>query len=55
MVVRPADAGSGGSGLAVACLLIVGIILLFSLFGIVGLIFLGGQISKILSTVGSSI
>jgi len=55
VVVRPADAGSGGSGLAVACLLIVGIILLFSLFGIVGLIFLGGQISTILSSAGSSI
>ena len=54
VVVRPAEAG-GGSGLMAACLIIVGIIVLFGLFGIVGLIFLGSQVSKILSSVGSSI
>ncbi len=52
-LVRPAGAGSGG--LAMACLLVIGILFLIFVVSIVALIFLGGQVSTILSTVGESI
>jgi uncharacterized RDD family membrane protein YckC len=47
--------GEGTSGLAKACLLIVVVLLLLGVFGIVGIIFLGGQLSTILSQIGDSI
>jgi uncharacterized RDD family membrane protein YckC len=52
-LVRPAGAGS--RGLAMACAVIIGLILVFFIIGIVGLIFLGGQVIDILSRVGDSI
>ena len=55
VVVRPAAAGAGGSGLVAACLIILAIVALFFLFSIIGLIFLGSQLSNILSAVGTSI
>ena len=54
VVVRPQDAGAGG-GLVVACLIILLLIGVFVLVSIIGLIFLGSQMSNILSAVGSSI
>jgi uncharacterized RDD family membrane protein YckC len=51
-VVRPANAGNG---LAYGCLAIVVALLVVALVAIVGLIFLGGQVSSILSEVGESI
>ncbi len=53
-LVRPKAAGSSG-GLAMACLIVVGLLILLSIVSFVALIFLGGQVSKILSTVGESI
>jgi uncharacterized RDD family membrane protein YckC len=51
-VVRPATAGTG---LAYGCLAILVALLVVSIVAIVGLIFLGGQVSSILSEVGESI
>lgn len=51
-VVRPAAAGSG---LAMACLVIVVALLVLSVVAIVALIFLGNQVSSILSQVGESV
>ncbi len=51
-VVRPANAGNG---LAYGCLAIVVALLVIAIVAIVGLIFLGGQVSSILSEVGESI
>lgn len=55
VVVRPAEAGAGSSAWVAACLIMVGIIVLFLLFAVIGLIFLGSQMSNILSAVGQSI
>ena len=52
-LVRPA--GQGSSGLAMACLLVVGLLVVLFILSIVALIFLGGQMSTILSSVGESI
>lgn len=51
-VVRPANAGNA---LAYGCLAIVVALLVVAIVAIVGLIFLGGQVSSILSEVGESI
>ena len=51
-VVRPSGAGSG---VAMACLVLVIALLVISLLSIVALIFLGGQVSAILSEVGNSV
>jgi len=51
-VVRPATAGTG---LAYGCLAIVVALLVVSVIAIIGLIFLGAQVSSILSEVGESI
>jgi uncharacterized RDD family membrane protein YckC len=51
-VVRPASAGKG---LAIACLVIVLVIPILLLLLLVPLIFLGGQVSAILSAVGDSV
>ena len=51
-VVRPIGASSG---LAVACLVLVIGLLLLAILSIVALIFLGGQVSTILSEVGTSV
>ena len=51
-VVRPANAGRGA---AWACLMIVIILALLALLSIVALIFLGSQVSSILSNVGESV
>ncbi len=51
-VVRPANAGNG---LAYGCLAIIVALLVVSIVAIVGLVFLGGQVSSILSEVGESI
>jgi uncharacterized RDD family membrane protein YckC len=52
-LVRPSGAGS--RGLAAACAIIVGLVLVLILVALVGLIILGSQISDILSRVGDSI
>ena len=52
-LVKPAGASS--SGVARGCLLIVGLIVVFWFLSLIGLIFLGGQMSTILSSVGESI
>lgn len=52
-LVRPS--GKGTSGLATACLVIVVGLLLLSLVSVIALVFLGEQVSKILSQVGESI
>ena len=52
-LVRPS--GQGTSGLATACLVVVVILGALVLISIVGLIFLGGQMSTILSEIGESI
>lgn len=51
-VVRPANAGNG---LAYGCLAIIVALLVIAIVAIVGLIFLGSQVSSILSEVGESI
>lgn len=51
-VVRPIDAGNG---VVMACLVILAIIVAISLLSIVALIFLGSQVSDILSAVGESV
>lgn len=51
-IVRPVGAGNG---LAYACLAIALIIPLLAILSIIALIFLGGQVSDILSAVGESI
>ncbi len=51
-VVRPAGASNG---LAMTCMIIVIALVLVGLASIVGLIFLGGQVSSILSSVGNSV
>jgi len=51
-VVRPANAGNG---LVVACAVIAIALAVLALLSIVALIFLGGQVSAILSTVGESV
>ena len=51
-VVRPAGAGNG---LAMACMVIVIGLFVLAIVSIIGLVFLGGQVSTILSTVGDSI
>ena len=51
-VVRPVDAGNG---LAISCVVILLILLAIPLLSIVALIFLGSQVSSILSEVGASI
>jgi uncharacterized RDD family membrane protein YckC len=52
-LVRPT--GQGTSGLATACLVIVGILVLLAVISFVALIFLGGQVETILSQIGDSI
>ena len=52
-LVRPT--GQGTSGLAMACIVIVIVLLLLAVISFVALIFLGGQVSDILSRVGDSI
>jgi len=52
-VVRPSNQSS--SGLATACLILVVVLVLLAVFSIVALIFLGSQVSDILSRVGDSI
>ena len=47
--------GTSNNGCVVACLVVVGIIVAVSVVSIVALILLGGQVSGILSRVGSSI
>jgi hypothetical protein len=47
--------GQGASGLAKACLIIVGVLFLLSSLSIVALILLGDQVSLILSEIGESI
>ena len=51
-VVRPINAGNG---LVMACAVIAIVLAALALFSIVALIFLGGQVSSILSGVGESI
>ena len=51
-VVRPSGAGAG---VATACLILVIALLVISLLSIVALIFLGAQVSSILSEVGNSV
>jgi uncharacterized RDD family membrane protein YckC len=51
-VVRPAGAGTG---VAMACLVIVIGLFLLAILSIVALIFLGGQVSSILSDIGNSV
>ena len=51
-VVRPTSAGNGW---IMGCFVILLILALLALFSIVSLIFLGGQVSTILSTVGESV
>jgi uncharacterized RDD family membrane protein YckC len=52
-MVQPA--GGSGNGLVVGCLLIVAILAMIAVVSFVALIFLGGQVSTILETVGESI
>ena len=52
-LVRPASADS--SGLALGCLILIALIVLIPIIGIVSLIFLGSQVSTILSAVGESV
>ena len=52
-VVEPT--GLGSSGLVTACLLLAIIFIVLPIVAIIGLIFLGGQISGILDEVGRSI
>lgn len=52
-VVQPA--GARTSGLATACLVIVVVLMALAIISIVALIYLGGQISNILSEVGNSV
>lgn len=52
-VIQPV--GTSNSGCVVAFVVVVGIIAVISLLSIVALIFLGGQVSSILSNVGRSI
>lgn len=52
-VVKPADANNGG--LVLGCLLLLILLIVLPLIAIIGLIFLGSQVSTILSTVGESI
>ena len=52
-MVRPSSQSS--SGLASACLIIVIVVLLLFVVSIVGLVFLGSQVSDILSAVGESV
>ncbi|HSL77796.1 MAG TPA: RDD family protein [Candidatus Limnocylindrales bacterium] len=51
-VVRPANAGNG---LVVACAVIAVVLAALALLSIIALIFLGGQVSEILSEVGGSV
>ncbi len=51
-LVRPVGQGSGA---ATACLVIVAVLVLLSVISIIALLFLGGQVSTILSAVGDSI
>ena len=51
-IVRPASAGNG---LALTCLIFALIIPIIVLFSFIALIFLGGQVSSILSAVGDSV
>jgi uncharacterized RDD family membrane protein YckC len=52
-VVRPVGAGSGG--LVLACIVVVFVLALVAIVAIVALIFLGNQVSAILSTMGTSV
>jgi uncharacterized RDD family membrane protein YckC len=52
-MVQPA--GGAPDGIIIGCLLLIGALVLVSLVSIVALIFLGGQVSTILSTVGESV
>ena len=52
-LVRPS--GQGTSGLATACIVIVGVLALLAVIGIVGLSLLGSNLSDILSEIGDSI
>jgi uncharacterized RDD family membrane protein YckC len=54
VVVRPESAGSGGGALA-ACLIVALIVVAIMMFTFVALIFLGSQISGVLSEVGQSV
>ncbi len=51
-VVQPVG---GGNGIAMACLLILGLLVLLAVIAVLALIFLGGQVSSILSAVGTSV
>jgi uncharacterized RDD family membrane protein YckC len=51
-VVRPANAGNG---LVYACLFVLVILPILALLSIISLVFLGGQVSRILSNVGASV
>jgi uncharacterized RDD family membrane protein YckC len=51
-VVRPANAGNG---LVYACLFVLVILPILAILSIVSLVFLGGQVSRILSNVGASV
>ena len=52
-VVQPV--GGGGNGIVFACLLIIGLGVLLTVIAFVALIVLGGQVSTILSSVGTSV
>jgi len=54
VVVRPEAAGAGG-GAAMACLVVIGILLVFAFISIIGLILLGSQVSSILDAAGESV
>ena len=47
--------GGSGNGLVIGCLLIVGLLVAIAVLSFIALIFLGSQVSTILSTVGESI
>jgi uncharacterized RDD family membrane protein YckC len=51
-VVRPASAGNG---LALTCLVVALVIPILAVFSLLALVFLGGQVSSILSAVGDSV
>ena len=52
-IVQPI--GGSSSGLVMGCLLVIGLIVLLFVVAFVALIFIGGQVSTILSTVGTSV
>jgi uncharacterized RDD family membrane protein YckC len=52
-VVQPV--GGSGNALLVGCVVVIGIVAVIALLSIIALIFLGSQVSSILSTVGESV